>query len=168
MKFTTLAWGLLALSAIIIGSVLVQAESAYLYIPGKEIPTKEGNIDCVNVSDIPQSECQALLDLYNNNGSNRFNNSNRLIDNQACTRYWVTCIANPSAGNNVQYLSLQFNNLHWTLSNNLNNLTQLERLELHGNTLGGSIPNSIGSAQQTEHSQSRKQSIGLNYPKWAW
>jgi len=139
---------------------LAVSQSAYLYIPGEQSPAKEkqessgenqskgegqNNFDCTNMIDIPQLECQALVDLYNStDGANRTTTINWLQNNEACTRYGVSCTNELSGLQTVQHLFLSHNNLIGLIPSNIYDLSNLETLNLSLNGLIFKIPDTIG------------------------
>jgi len=91
--------------------------------------------DCNQVTEIPVSECQSLLELYNStNGANWRNNTGWNKTNTPCSWFGVSC----SAGY-VQVINLVQNALTGILSNL--NLPKLQELNLSYNQLSGNIPN---------------------------
>jgi hypothetical protein len=93
---------------------------------------------------IPDSERQALIDLYNStNGANWLNHSNWLgASGTENTWYGVTT---DSANTTVVIINLQANNLVGTLPAGLGNLGNLQALWLQYNQLSGTIPKEIGN-----------------------
>ena len=100
-----------------------------------------GTVDFSNYTEIPQSEYEALVALYNStDGANWSNNSGWLETNTPCNWYGVTC----SAGH-VTGLSLGLNQLSGSIPPELGNLTNLQSLFLNQNQLSGSIPPELGN-----------------------
>ena len=98
---------------------------------------------CAGVNQIPQSECQALRDLYiSTDGDNWKKNDNWNGLTAPCDWYGVLC-----TGGHVTELQLRKNNLTGTLSRSIINLTELTDLELDGNRLSGNIPALPGALQ---------------------
>jgi len=106
--------------------------------------------NCATQTDIPQSQCQALVDLYHSTGGeNWFYRSlgalpggtgypalyNWNVTNTPCSWTGVTC-----NGNVVTKIILSYSDLTGTLPNSLVNLTGLTELDLHNNQLTGTIP----------------------------
>jgi len=92
--------------------------------------------NCANVTEIPSSECQSLLDLYNSTGGVNWTNKTGWNENNTpCSWFGVTC----SAGH-VKTIELLGNNLKGSLPN-LNSLPNLTEIFLIYNQLSGSIPN---------------------------
>lgn len=103
------------------------------------------NFDCSTVTDVPQSECEVLVALYNStNGASWTTKTNWLSSTTVCTWYRVVC----SDGHIVQ-LYPTFNNLTGTLPT-FGSLPELTNLNLMGNAITGSITSSIN---------------GTNFPK---
>jgi Ca2+-binding RTX toxin-like protein len=96
---------------------------------------------CGGVSDIPQAECEALVDLYvNTNGPHWANQSGWLQTNTPCNWYGVLC-----TNGHVIALALANNRLSGPLPPTLSNLSRLVVLSLYDNQLNGSIPQQLGS-----------------------
>ena len=122
-------------------------------------------------NDLPESECEALVSLYNStNGHNWRNNLGWLTDSP-CSSIWagVFCWQGhvqalhfnynqlsgsipPQIGNlpYLQFLDLSDNQLTGTIPPQIGNLTSLHSLYLHINQLSGSIPPQIGNLTQVQ------------------
>ena len=91
---------------------------------------------CGGVSEIPQAECEALVDLYvSTNGPHWTNQSGWLQTNTPCNWYGVLC-----NNGHVIALALANNRLSGPLPPTLSNLSGLVVLSLYDNQLSGSIP----------------------------
>ena len=105
---------------------------------------KEQFLDCSGPQDVPQTECEALIALYNSTaGENWIDNSNWLTINESisvCDWFGITCDEG-----HVSDIDLQQNNLTGPISPELANLTNLATLELWENRLTGEIPTEIGA-----------------------
>jgi subtilisin family serine protease/Leucine-rich repeat (LRR) protein len=96
---------------------------------------------CQFVTEIPASECQALVSLYEStDGPNWTNNTDWLKSGSPCSWYGVEC-----GFDHVTRLDLDANQLSGNIPSELANLTDLEVLELAQNQLTGSIPSQLGS-----------------------
>lgn len=120
---------------------------------------------CADVSEIPQSECQALVAFYaSTNGPDWLSQGGWLTTNTPCRWDGVGCqdghvrtlgLTNnqlsgpipPELGNlaNLQELCLHSNNLSGTIPPELSNLTNLQSLILDINLLAGPIPSELGN-----------------------
>ncbi|MEM7017431.1 MAG: hypothetical protein AAF512_08860 [Pseudomonadota bacterium] len=101
----------------------------------------QAQTDCSAVTDIPQAECSALLDLFNaTNGANWAGNNGWNADNAPCNWFGVFC-----ENGSVSQLNLPANQLAGELPNSLGNLTNLTVLSLFENSLTGAIPPEIGN-----------------------
>ncbi|MBL8146525.1 MAG: tandem-95 repeat protein [Anaerolineae bacterium] len=90
-------------------------------------------IGCAYQTQIPQDECDALVNLYNStNGPGWINKTGWLATNTPCSWYGVWC-----DGGHVKGLYLPWNQLLGTLPEIP---AQLENLHLDGNQLSGSLP----------------------------
>lgn len=100
-----------------------------------------GDYDCTAVAEIPQTECSALLALYNStDGANWAVSNNWLANNTPCAWFGVDC----SAGH-VSGLDLDNNNLSGPLPSELGNLASLTILDMDGNQLSGPVPPALGN-----------------------
>ncbi len=96
---------------------------------------------CANVTDVSQTECEALVALYNStNGNNWTNHDGWLQNNNVCEWHGVTC----DSGEIIK-LDLSFNNLNGPIDESIGNLANLKYLSFSGNNLGGSIPKEVGN-----------------------
>jgi len=100
--------------------------------------------DCNQVTEIPVTECQALLDFYSYTGGlNWGNNSGWNETNTPCSWRGVIC-----DGGWVTGLNLPHHGLSGSIPESLGQLSQLTTLTLSGNELSGSIPESLGQLSQ--------------------
>lgn len=96
---------------------------------------------CGGVSEIPQAECQALVDLYvSTNGPHWANQSGWLQTNTPCNWSGVLC-----NNGHVIALALANNRLSGPLPPTLGSLSGLIVLSAYNNQLSGSIPPQLGS-----------------------
>ena len=111
--------------------------------------TAQAQANCATQTDIPQSECEALLAFYNStNGPTDWNQSfgwdfnqvNVLPPGFPCSWFGITCTAGSVTG-----IRLRGNNLTGTLPSQIANLPNLENFDIQGNSVGGSIPPEIGN-----------------------
>jgi Leucine-rich repeat (LRR) protein len=90
---------------------------------------------CANQADLAVSECEALVDLYNQtNGDNWHNNANWFYGSP-CVWFGVTC-----DNGHVYQLYLYDNNLTGSIPTALTDLPFLETLVIGGNQFGGTLP----------------------------
>ncbi|MFZ4656047.1 MAG: leucine-rich repeat domain-containing protein [Caldilineaceae bacterium] len=119
--------------------------SALLFLAGQDwlavAAGQASSFTCTNVIGVPESECQALIDLYNQtDGPNWTEKSGWATANSPCFWFGVTC-----ANGHVTQLNLYGNNLNGALPNTLDALSELTLLFLRGNQLQGSIPPELGN-----------------------
>ena len=106
-------------------------------------PQSPTSFDCDTVTEIPVSECEALVALYNStDGPNWTNNYGWLQTNTPCSWLGVTCHAG-----HVQELRLFSNQLSGTLPAEISNLIALQKLDLVYNQLNGAIPPELGNLE---------------------
>ena len=118
----------------------VSSGSAYTYADGSttdwSFTTVTSVTDCTVVTQIPQSECNALVALYNStNGASWTVNTNWIQTDTPCSWYGVTC-----GSSYVTSISLSNNQLSGSIPSQLGSLTNLTDLELGVNQLSGTIP----------------------------
>ncbi|MEM7115334.1 MAG: leucine-rich repeat domain-containing protein [Chloroflexota bacterium] len=107
-------------------------------------PVQQTSFDCPTVSEIPQTECEALVVFYNStNGASWTDNSGWLQNATPCG--WVGIVCN---NGNITQLLLEGNNLSGMLPPELGMLTMLNWLQLNNNQLQGSIPAELGMLTQ--------------------
>lgn len=93
---------------------------------------------CNQVTEIPSTECQALVALYNStNGDSWKNNRRWLKTNTPCSWERVSC-----RGGHVVMLLLYHNQLTGSIPAEIALLSNLDTLDLSGNKLCGKIPES--------------------------
>lgn len=110
----------------------------------------EPNYDCTTVPELSQSECEALVALYNaTDGPNWTDNTDWLATNTPCSWYGIVC-GIPAVGSvSVAYLGLEDNNLSGIIPPEIGNLPDLMWLYLYGNELT-SIPLEIGNLSKLQ------------------
>ncbi|OQW94952.1 MAG: hypothetical protein BWK79_04140, partial [Beggiatoa sp. IS2] len=100
--------------------------------------------DCFVQTDIPQTECQALVDLYNSTNGPSWTDSpanNWNVTNTPCS--WTGVICGIGVVTQIQRSS---RNLVGTLPSSLSTLTNLRSLNLNWNQLTGTIPDLSATA----------------------
>jgi hypothetical protein len=106
------------------------------------------SFQCGGVSEIPQAECQALVDLYvSTNGPQWTNQSSWLQTNTPCNWNGVLC-----NNGHVIALALANNGLSGPLPPTLSNLSGLVVLSLYNNQLSGIIPHSSAACPPCKRS----------------
>lgn len=101
----------------------------------QDIATLPGAL-CQTQSDLPRSECEALVDLYLRTGGDGWMaHTGWLVTPTPCSWYGVTCHAG-----HVTELKLAANRLTGPLPRKLAALTALTTLHLDNNSLSGAIP----------------------------
>ncbi len=121
------------------------------------LPLAQAETDCTAVTEIPQAECEALIDLYNStNGANWTDNLGWNVTSNPCE--WggvfydikeVTYEKGVVCENgHVRKLDLYTNNLNGFIPESITTLTRLNSLKLGNNKLSGNgsqpIPEFIG------------------------
>lgn len=110
-------------------------------------PTPSSWLDCSAVTEIPQTECETLIQLYNQAGGFYwYNNSRWLSDTTPCLWFGLTC-----ENGRVVSLDLANNNLTGSIPAEIGNLTALRYLGLNVNNLSGEIPTTIGNLTNLDY-----------------
>ena len=105
--------------------------------------------DCASVTEVPQTECEALVALYNGaGGPNWRTQTNWLVTLTPSNWYGVSV-----SGSHVISLNLYDNQLAGTIPVEIGGLTSLQTLNLSYNQLTGSIPAEVGSLSSLQDLQ---------------
>ena len=111
--------------------------------PSLPIPVQAQELapfDCTAVTEIPQTECEALVAFYTSTGGDNWSrNTGWLQTNTPCTWYGLTC----NEGH-VTQLELYGNHLQGTIPPEIGDLLKLWELGLNRNELNGPIPRELG------------------------
>lgn len=104
-------------------------------------------------ADIPTSERDALIALYNSTGGDSWTDNTNWKDagNFAAAGTEGTWFGVTVVDDHVVSVSLPFNNLTGTIPSNIEDLTDLEFLALYENNLSGSLPSTIGNLSALTH-----------------
>jgi len=120
---------------------------AILLILSLMSPLAQAATDCAAVTEIPSTECEALIALYNStDGANWGENDGWNVTNTPCSWSRVTC----RGGGHVSWLYLYNNQLTGEIPTELGNLSNLESLLLSSNQLTGKIPRELGNLSNLE------------------
>ena len=96
---------------------------------------------CEHIYDIPVSECEALVALFNStNGQNWIDHTNWLENNKPSTWFGVTVDAG-----NVTEIWLGSNHLVGTIPPEIGNLSDLQAMYLYLNQLTGNLPPALAN-----------------------
>jgi len=124
-------------------------------------PLAQAATNCAAVTEIPSTECNALVTSYNStDGDNWNDNSGWLETNRPCRWYGVSC-----DGGHVTELYLGENQLTGEIPSELGNLSKLKRLYLYGNQLTGEIPSELGNLSRLEYLYLSENSLTGSIPK---
>lgn len=116
-------------------------QSALTSANSTEAMAQTSSFSCNDVTEIPVTECNALVVFFNStNGSNWDNNSGWLVMTTPCSWFGITC----SSGR-VTNIAISSNGLKGALPGELQTLTRLVELHLTHNELSGAIPPELGS-----------------------
>jgi ELWxxDGT repeat protein len=103
---------------------------------------------CAAVTEIPNSECLALVSLYEGTDGANWVAQTNWLNTEPCTWFGITC----SAGH-VTALDLHANHLNGVIQGGFGNLTSLESLNFNSNKLYGEIPLSFSNLTALQDSQ---------------
>ena len=96
------------------------------YTVASALPAQPVSFDCSSVSEIPQTECQALVALYHSTGGLTWlNNGYWLFTDTPCSWYGVKCLVG-----RVTEIRLSDNRLGGVIPPELGGMTHLEYLDL--------------------------------------
>jgi len=119
---------------------------------------------CIDVNEIPQSECTALVALYDSTGGSRWkNNTNWLVTDTPSDWFGVTV----NSGH-VTSLLVSFNQLNGSIPPDLGNLTYMDGLALGGNQLSGNIPPELGYLTNLHYLNLSFNQLSGNIPPELW
>lgn len=96
------------------------------------------DFDCSQVTDVPVSECQVLVNLYDNtNGDNRYYDEDYgddwMSSYDVCDWYGVRCDQDDNGDYHVSELYLEYNNLAWSVD--FSGLPYLYEIDAYSNEL---------------------------------
>ena len=98
--------------------------------------------DCTAVTQIPQTECEALAVFYSaTNGTDWLVNDGWLQTDTPCDWYGIVC----DGGQNVTRIFLEANGLSGSIPPEIDQLPALSWLQLNSNQLTGPIPAELGN-----------------------
>ncbi len=128
------------------GALLALSLIGFDTAPMPEIAQAQGlaTFDCAAVTEIPQSECEALVAFYTSTGGDNWrNNTGWLQTNTPCTWYGLACDAG-----HVSRLEFYDNDLQGHFPEELGILTELAVFRLAHADLTGPIPASLTNLQR--------------------
>jgi len=129
-------WGVCILLILIGGFSLTHSQKVFAK------PLADQFTSCAAQTQIPETECAALLAFYNStNGEDWTDNTGWLQADTPCSWHGVHC----NAESQVDGLDQTSNHLTGTLPPALSDLTHLVILELGSNQISGSIPPELGN-----------------------
>lgn len=103
--------------------------------------------DCGAVTEIPTTECEALVAFYHStNGATWTNHTGWLNDTTPCDWYGVSCTSG-----HVAQLGFYGNGLSGKVPAELGNLSHLQTLLLYGTLLSGNIPAELGNLSHLQY-----------------
>jgi Leucine-rich repeat (LRR) protein len=108
------------------------------------VQAETAQFSCTQVTEIPQSECEALVALYDStSGAGWFTHTDWKETSTPCSWHGIGC-----ENGNVTSIILLDNNLIGELPRQLMNLSDLTRLHLFGNRLRGDFPLALCELKQ--------------------
>lgn len=128
--------------SILIAMLIVSGSVLLLFdVLAPETALATPTFSCADVTGMPQTDCEALVALYNNTeGANWTDNTDWLVTNTPCDWYGISC-----AWHGAWTINLDYNNLSGTIPAELGNITMLASLTIEGNSLSGPLPPELGN-----------------------
>ena len=118
--------------------------------------------DCTQVTQIPQIECEALLDFYNSTGGpNWRNNTGWNETNAPCDWHGISC-----ESGHVTQLRFKENRLNGVIPDSLGNLSQLSSFYVYRAHLSGPLPDSLGNLSQLSSFSLIATQLSGQIPEW--
>ncbi len=120
----------------------------FLFVIKTELVPVQASGFCDTVTQIPETECLALLSLYNStNGDSWYYNGNWFVTNTPCNNWYAVDCGN----GHITELRLDYNGVSGTLPVELGDLVHLKNLTLGGNQISGILPPELGNLSQLEY-----------------
>ena len=110
---------------------------ATINVPVEPLP----NFDCTTVTDVPQTECQALLMLYSTTNGDGWLNKTGWMESTTIGDWYGVKLS----GGHISSINLSQNQLSGYIPAEIGNLSYLSYLDLSHNALTGNIPSELGS-----------------------
>ena len=98
--------------------------------------------DCSTVTDVPQTECEALIDIYASTNGNNWTLATNWFSTDVCTWYGVICDVPQTTVENLIFIT---NNLTGTLPPEIGDFPNLTLLMVDDNPITGSIPSEVSN-----------------------
>lgn len=112
-----------------------------LFLPyAKPAAASAPTFSCGDVTEIPQTECNALVALYSSTNGDSWTNKTNWLTNTPSNWFGVTVNSGHVTG-----INLQLNQLSGPLPSELGDLPALQTLYLYSNQLTGPIPPALGN-----------------------
>ena len=108
---------------------------------GSIVLQAQAGINCANVTEIPSTECNALVTLYNStNGPNWLDHTGWLSTLTPCSWFGVNCL-----NNHVYFLNLTDNQLSGALPSQIGDFPEMLAIYMANNQLNGNIPTQLSN-----------------------
>ena len=136
-----------------------------LELSGNQLKLNDSITDCAVQTQIPETECLALVDLYTStNGANWENNYGWNATYVPCS--WNDPFGGVSCSDgHVTKLTLRDNKLSGSIPESLGNLSNLTDIILNNNQLSGSIPESLGNLSNLKTLELSENQLSGSIPK---
>lgn len=99
------------------------------------------DFNCTTVTDVPQTECQALLMLYSTTNGDGWLNKTGWMESTTIGDWYGVKLT----GGHISSINLSQNQLSGYIPAEIGNLSYLSYLDLSNNALTGNIPSELGS-----------------------
>lgn len=120
------------------------------------------SFSCDDVIDVPVSECQALVDLYEStNGVEWIDITNWLISARVDDWYGITVFEN-----HVTIIEMNGNSLSGEIPDTISQLQYLIELCLTGNSVSGTLPEAISQMNSLERISLDYNQVSGSLPEW--
>lgn len=117
--------------------------------------------DCATVTDVPQTECEALVALYESTNGAGWKYNTNWLTTTTVEDWWEVYVSD----GHVISVALSLNNLTGRIPKELSQLSAMWALHLHSNQLSGSIPPELGQIRALSSLKLNDNQLSGSIPK---